>query len=149
VQKVIEPEPLIGWRQLNTCWKAVGVLYLTLSQISDRTTPDLSLLAAARCQGRFNVDARSFRLDALSWDGAWLLPTILLKSMRLFIILLPAVRSFSPIKFLIKILSKFALYVKFLFLWTLRAPSSNLGWVTVWSSHLEVVSGITHSCWIH
>jgi hypothetical protein len=28
VQKVIEPEPLIGWRQVNTRWKAVDALYL-------------------------------------------------------------------------------------------------------------------------
>jgi hypothetical protein len=27
VQKVIKPEPLIGWRQINTRWKAGGVLY--------------------------------------------------------------------------------------------------------------------------
>jgi hypothetical protein len=149
VWKVIEPEPLIGWRQVNTRWKAVGVLYLTLIQISDRTIPDLNLLAAARSQGRFNIDARSFRFDVFLWDGAWLLPAVLLKSMCLLIILLPVVRSFPPIKFLIKILSKFALYDIFLFLWTLRAPSSNLGWVTVWSSHLEVVSGIVHFCSIH
>jgi hypothetical protein len=28
VQKVIEPEPLIGQRQVNTRWKSSGVLYL-------------------------------------------------------------------------------------------------------------------------
>jgi hypothetical protein len=28
VKKVIEPEPLIGWRQVNTHWKDGGVLYL-------------------------------------------------------------------------------------------------------------------------
>jgi hypothetical protein len=28
LQKVIEPEPLIGWKQVNTRWKAEDVLYL-------------------------------------------------------------------------------------------------------------------------
>jgi hypothetical protein len=135
--------------RFESCWSPLPFWYLTLSQISDRTAPDLKFLAAACSQGRWNVDARSFHLDALLWDGAWQLPVVLLQSMHLFIILLPVVRSFSPIKFLIKILSKFALYGRFLFLWTLRAPSSNLGWVTVWSSHLEVVSCIAHSCSIY
>jgi hypothetical protein len=135
--------------QLESCGCPLPFWYSTLSQISDRTTSDLNLLAAAHSQGRFNVDTKNVCLDALSWDGAWLFPVVLLESMHLFIILLPAVRSFSPIKFSIKILSKFVLDGRFLFLWTLRAPSSNLGWVTIWSSHSDVVFGITHSCLIH
>jgi hypothetical protein len=55
---------------LEICGCPLHFWYSTLSQISDRTTPDLNLLAAAPSQGRFNVDARSFRLDALLWDGA-------------------------------------------------------------------------------
>jgi hypothetical protein len=67
--------------------------------MSDRTTPDLNLLAAACSHDRFNVDAKSFRLDGLSSDEARLLPAVLLESMHILIILLSTVRSFSLIKF--------------------------------------------------
>jgi hypothetical protein len=116
VQKVIEPEPLIGWRQVNTRWKAVGVLYLfgiwlsAKFQIEQHQIWCYWMLLTVRADLTLTPE-----VSVWMWDGAWLLPAVLLESIRLFIILVPGIKSFSPIKFPIKILSKFALYGRFLF----------------------------------
>jgi hypothetical protein len=52
--------------------------------------------------------------------------------MRLFIILVPTIRSFISIKLPIKILRKFARYGRLLSIRTLRASGSKLGWLAIY-----------------
>jgi hypothetical protein len=87
---------------------------LTPSQISVGTAPDLNFLIAAHSQDRIDVDIRLLLFIGVVVGLSVATHAVLLKRMHLFIILLPSIRFFVLIKFSIKILSKFALYGRFL-----------------------------------
>jgi hypothetical protein len=87
---------------------------LAPSEISVGTAPDLNFLTAAHSQDRIGVIIGLLLFIGVVVGLSVATHAVLLKRMHLFIILLPSIRFFVLIMFPIKILSKFALYGRFL-----------------------------------
>jgi hypothetical protein len=99
------------------CW------YVTLSQILDRTAPDLYFLTTAHSQDRIDIVIRNSCSEVQLLDWALLLATVLLESMHLFIISQPICDGFFlVITFPCKTLSQVAFLADFS---SLRTPNEN------------------------
>jgi hypothetical protein len=139
---------------LESWWCSLPFWYSTLSRISDRTAPEFNLLTAAHIQDRISVVIRFFMFGGNAVGLSIAIHYMDSKSYALLLILQTTIESslrwhFVMITFLSKSFEPNCLCGRFLFFKCWELLAQKLEWFTVWSSHSDVVSGITHSCSIH
>jgi hypothetical protein len=158
VQKVIEPEPLIGWRQVNTHWKYFDVIYPFSIQLSVRFQKEqhhiLIFLTAACSQDRsdivigfclFGGDAVGLSIAIRHGASKSFAATRNLATDHRIL----SVMAFCCDYIFEKFLNQIALMADFFSFECWERLAQKHGWFTVWSSRPDVVSGIVHSCSIH